>query len=286
MPWLVRRVPPPSLLVMAVYYGSLILALMARARLRALGVALAVLCGWWIVIEPMLSPLWAINARPPLRVTFIDVGQGNAAIVQFSDGRNLSIDAGGLAGAAFDIGSRVVSPVYWALGLRRLDYMSISNGDHDHIGGAAGIFRDFRPREVWEGVPVPPQEPMKRLRRLAENAGVPWRTLQPGGHMSFGDVQLSVHHPPEPAWERQRVRNDDSEVLEIAYGGVSLAFTGDISREVEHARPIVRALANPDSEGPAPRQRDVELDGVPARPKPRHRRHQRRSRQLLRASCA
>ena len=42
-----------------------------------------------------------------------------------------------------------------------------------------------------------------------------------------------MHHPPRPDWERQRVRNDDSEVLEIRYGGVSFVFTGDIGREVE-----------------------------------------------------
>ena len=43
-----------------------------------------------------------------------------------------------------------------------------------------------------------------------------------------------MHHPPPPDWERQRVRNDDSEVIEIRYGGVSFVFTGDIGREVEH----------------------------------------------------
>ena len=53
-----------------------------------------------------------------------------------------------------------------------------------------------------------------------------------------------MHHPPRPEWERQRVRNDDSEVLEIRYGGVSFVFTGDIGREVERDdRVIVRARA-------------------------------------------
>jgi len=60
-----------------------------------------------------------------------------------------------------------------------------------------------------------------------------------------------VHHPPRPEWERQRVRNDDSEVLEIVHGGVSFVFTGDISREVERtiapsfARARIRILKVP-----------------------------------------
>ena len=70
----------------------------------------------------------------------------------------------------FDIGSRVVSPAFWALGVRRLDYMSITHGDDDHIGGAASVYRDFAPFEVWEGVPVPPHKPTAELRALADGA--------------------------------------------------------------------------------------------------------------------
>jgi competence protein ComEC len=40
-------------------------------------------------------------------------------------------------------------------------------------------------------------------------------------------------HPPPPDWERQRVRNDDSLVLEIRYGDVSIVLPGDIGRDVE-----------------------------------------------------
>ena len=247
MPGLVRRIPPPSLWLMGVYYGALIVALTMRGRARMLCSAIAVASAWWIVTSPVL----ATGARAPLRVTFIDVGQGDAAIVQFPNGRSLSIDSGGLAGTTFDIGGRVVSPTLWALGVRRLDYMSISHGDPDHIGGVPTIFRDFHPLEVWEGVPVPPHEPTRKLRELADSAGAVWRTLRPADLVSFGEVTLRVHHPSAPDWERQRVRNDDSEVLEITYGGVSFVFTGDIGREVERdiapafARAAIRILKVP-----------------------------------------
>jgi competence protein ComEC len=127
----------------------------------------------------------------------------------------------------------VISPAFWALGVRRLDYMSITHGDVDHVGGALSLFRDFRPFELWEGVPVPPHAPMRELRSLADSSNTIWRTLQARDRMSIGGVDLIVHHPPRPEWERQRVRNDDSEVVELRYGGASFVFTGDISREVE-----------------------------------------------------
>ena len=234
-PWLSRRLAPPPLWIIAMYYGSLLVLSFdayVTPTFRSAVVRVATICliatGFWIVA----TPTFQTRARP-LRVTFLDVGQGDAAIVQFPDGRALSIDAGGLASTMFDVGGRVIAPAFWALGVRRLDYMSVTHGDIDHIGGAASVFRDFKPFEVWEGVPVPPHAATRELRRLANDAGSAWRTLQPADRVSFGDVDLVVHHPPRPEWERQRVRNDDSEVIEILYGGVSFVFTGDITREVE-----------------------------------------------------
>jgi competence protein ComEC len=252
-PWLTRRVAPPLVWVIAVYYASLVavyasfVGLTSRSAVSRLAAGvLLVISGVWIIVAPTFPARAAL-----LRVTFLDVGQGDAAVVQFPDGRTLSIDAGGLAAATFDIGSRVVAPAYWALGVRHIDYMSVTHGDLDHIGGAASLFRDFKPFEVWEGVPVPPHAPTRELRALADRAGTVWRTLQPADRVSFGPVELIVHHPPHPQWERQRVRNDDSEVLELLYGGVSFVFTGDIGREVEQtiaptfARAPIRILKVP-----------------------------------------
>ncbi len=230
MPWAVRRVPAPSLAIVCAYYSVLIVVVAGRTRrVRATAGASVALCAVWIVAGP--APARA--AAAPLRVTFLDVGQGDAAVVQFPDGRSLGVDAGGIAGSSFDIGGRVVSPAYWALGLRRLDYLSLSHGDPDHVGGAPALLADFRPAEVWEGVPVPRHQPMRNLRVLADGAGIPWRTLRRGDQLDIGAVRVSFHHPPRPEWERQRVRNDDSTVMELSYGGVSLVFTGDIGASVE-----------------------------------------------------
>ena len=111
-----------------------------------------------------------------------------------------------------------------------------------------------------KGCPCLLMQPTRELRALADEPARCGERCSRPIVSSFGDVELVVHHPPRPEWERQRVRNDDSEVLEIRYGGVSFVFTGDIGREVE--RTIAPSFARaPDShpQGAAPRQRDLEL---------------------------
>jgi competence protein ComEC len=60
-------------------------------------------------------------------------------------------------------------------------------------------------------------------------------SLRAGDEMSLGAVRVRVLSPPAPDWERRRVRNDDSVVLEVLYGDVAVLLTGDISAEVERA---------------------------------------------------
>ena len=161
--------------------------------------------------------------------------------MQLPAGQSLLVDAGGSPWGPSAVGERVIAPALWRAGVRRLDYLALTHGDPDHVGGAEAVLRDFRPREVWEGIPVPRSERLRRLRSAALGGGAVWRTLQAGDRLRAGDAQVLVWHPPAADWERQRVRNDDSLVIEIRHGGVSIVLPGDVGAEVE-AR-IAGALA-------------------------------------------
>jgi competence protein ComEC len=145
------------------------------------------------------------------------------------------VDAGGLTAASrFDIGDRVVAPVLRARGIRQLDYLVLTHGDSDHIGGAPAIVRDFRPREAWEGIPVPPFGPLSALRVQAQASGTRWANVYRGDSLLVDGVTITARHPAPADWERQHVRNDDSVVLDLGWRDVSLLLTGDIGREIEH----------------------------------------------------
>jgi competence protein ComEC len=156
--------------------------------------------------------------------------------VRFPHGATLLVDAGGLsAPSAFDIGDRVVAPVLRDAGVRQLTYVVLSHGDPDHIGGAPAVLREFRPREVWEGIPVPPFAPLNALRDDARQLGARWANVTAGDRISVDDVDVVVRHPGHADWERQRVRNDDSVVIELRWRDVSVLLTGDIGKEAERA---------------------------------------------------
>ena len=234
-PWLVFRVPAPAAPVLVVYYGALTLLLWTRGsgRARAVGQVLLAVAAVWIVSAPSRP---ALTGRPPagwMRVSFLDVGQADATLVQTPGGRSLLVDAGGSLSARSDIGSRVVAPALWALGVRRLDVAAVTHGDPDHLGGMEAVLQDFAPREVWEGVPVPGYRPLDLLRLASDAIGARWRRVVAGTRFDLGGVSITVVHPPSPDWERVRVRNDDSIVLDVRYGDVAVLLPGDIGREVE-----------------------------------------------------
>ncbi|HEX5474952.1 MAG TPA: DNA internalization-related competence protein ComEC/Rec2 [Vicinamibacterales bacterium] len=236
-PWLVVDVPPPVLWLVACWYAALIVAWRARRRTRT--AAVAVLAGASALILWSPGPLRAGYVAPPppgwTRVVFLDVGQGDATLLLPAAGNPILIDAGGVPASSFDLGRRVTVPALWALGVRRLGVLVLTHGDPDHIGGAPAVVRALTPSEIWEGVPVPRHEPLRALRREAAARHVRWRQVRVGRGLVAGMAAIRVLNPPEPDWERQRVRNDDSIVLEVRVGDVVFVLPGDISREVEPA---------------------------------------------------
>jgi competence protein ComEC len=243
------RVAPPPLLVSAAYYACGLSAwFLWRRRIRLTGSAetaiarvarrsttvAAVVSAAWILAEPWSAVQAAGDGR--LHVTFIDVGQGDSALIRFPRGATMLVDAGGLGGTgSFDIGDRVVAPVLRDAGVRRLGTIALTHGDADHIGGASAAILEFRPWEVWEGVPVPRSENLQAIHAAEDTVHSQSRNVQTDDATMVDGVSVIARHPPPPDWERQDARNDDSIVLELLWKDVSIVLTGDIGAEVERA---------------------------------------------------
>jgi competence protein ComEC len=247
VPWVAWRVPAPAPWLLVVYYGALVALVTARTWVRFTvpwhRAARRVVVVSWAAAAGLIAaaPVSVRSDAGRLRVTVLDVGQGDATIVQLPSGRTLLVDAGGLGGTArFDVGERVVAPALWQLGVRRLDVLALTHGDADHVGGAGAVVEAFHPREIWEGVPVRRDPALSSLAALADARRIARRTVQVGDLLRDGAVAIRAWHPPPPDWERQRVRNDDSLVLEIRYGDVSVVLPGDIGAAIEET--LVRQI--------------------------------------------
>ena len=244
-PWLAHDVAPPVWPLTFAYYASALALLSPRAR--RIAVSGYVVCSSLLIAGPRLVARDAVpEPSMPVRVVVLDVGQGDATLVSLPGGRALLVDAGGVAAVAtgpdgfdappgFDIGDRVVSRALRALDVRRLDGLVLTHGDPDHLLGARGVLRHLTAAAIWEGVPVPPHPGLRALIEFARSESMTWRTVRAGDTERVGQVEVRVLHPPSPDWERQRVRNDDSIVLEIRVGMVSIVLPGDIGREGERA---------------------------------------------------
>lgn len=233
-PWLSTRVPPPPPLVLGVYYAALIVAVYTRGMPRTI----AVVSGAVVLVAIVTGSTVAVTAPDgrTLRWTTFDVGQGESMVLQWPRGGGWLVDAGGAPfGASIDIGSRVVAPALWARGLRSLQTLLVTHGDPDHIGGAPPVIDIFAPTRFLTGVAVPRHGPSRELLAHARATGAAVGEVRLGNSLDVDGVQVRVLSPPEPDWERQRVRNDDSIVLEVLYGEVAILLTGDISADIERA---------------------------------------------------
>jgi competence protein ComEC len=113
--------------------------------------------------------------------------------------------------------------------------MLLTHGDPDHLGGARAMLADFAPSQAWQGIPVREHRALQEWIADATRRGIPVQQRLAGDRLPFGNARLRVLHPPPADWERQRVRNDDSVVVEVVFGDVAILLTGDVGVDVERA---------------------------------------------------
>lgn len=172
-----------------------------------------------------------------LRVTFLDVGQGDSALVDLPDGSLMLIDAGGFVGSSVDPGEQVVLPVLRARRRTRLDVVVLSHPHPDHFGGLPSVVSKLEVGELWdngqgeaEGAGPVYREILKTVRVK----GVPVRrpdNFCARGHL--GGAKLTVFGPC-PHFEAHGDANDNSVVLRLEHNGESVLFVGDAEAEQEH----------------------------------------------------
>ena len=196
-----------------------------RARVLAAGGAatLAALLGWW-ALRP--APVWPAPAG--LRVSFLDVGQGDAALVEVPEGAIL-VDQGPPEARLADRLRRA--------GLRSLSAVVLTHPQRDHVGGAADVLRRLRVAAVLDpGVNADGPERRAALEAARER-GVPVTVARRGDVFRLGRLVLRVLSPDGPGAPGEDP-NRRAIVLLASYGRIDVLLTADAESDV--TRPLVR----------------------------------------------
>jgi competence protein ComEC len=228
--WLARlplaniSVPAPNLGELIGLYSLIVLLFMLKRSRYVTAALILVAMGlgadgyyWW-------RERWR---RVELRVTHLNVGQGDAAVVEFPGSKVLLLDAGGSPVGDFDPGESIVGPFLRSRKILKVDYLMVSHSRIDHYGGMRAIAAEFAPAEFWSGRGrgntgrfTDLEETLERskARRWFIDAGEPCRAVD--------GVKICMIAAPAAG-------GDGSVVLLLEYGKLRYLFAADIDKRDE-----------------------------------------------------
>ncbi len=238
LPWATMVTPPVPAAVAAASYGMLggVIAISSGSwrpprwqRITAAAFGLFILTAWYAT---------EVRSPPGLVITVLDVGQGDAILIQSPAGRTALVDGGGEVGAergGWDIGLMRVVPALRRAGVRRLDAVLLSHPHEDHVGGLPAVVENFPVGLVVDpGVPHPSPS-YTRLLRMIEAGRIPYRQAREGQSIDLGlGARLTILYPPDPAPELDgNPVHARSVMARLTYGRTAVLLAGDIEGPVE-----------------------------------------------------
>lgn len=229
------RVPTPTLYEILVYYSILITLINAK-KLKTKTTVTLLSIFMLIQLADIGYYIYKNHFNKELRITFIDVGQGDSALIELPYGKTILLDAGGGGYHSYDIGEAVVARYIWNLKRNKINYVIASHPQIDHIGGLGFIIKNMDVKEVYQSDCEPQtntykdfilavQKAKPKLYKIVDNV----KTFELNG------VKVELipvpHSTCDPHSEKDI--NNYAIITKITYKNVSVIFTGDIEKKAE-----------------------------------------------------
>jgi competence protein ComEC len=249
VPWAAVWVITPNALEIILFYGLLFTLFFYRRRAWAKA---GFFCVLLLIAADASYWIYRTQFNRHLEVTYLDVGQGNAALVRFPGNTRMLIDGGGFPTDRFDVGRMVVAPFLLHSKLRRIDVLVLTHPQTDHMNGLRFIAAHFKPRELWSNGQDVESPSFMELMDIVEKKGI--RKQHPtdlAAGRTISGVRVDLLYPlPGQSHGRSAIPADDlnnhSLVLRLSDGSTSFLFPGDLeaageARAVQTAGPRLKS---------------------------------------------
>ena len=226
------NVPDFSLLNVSVYYIVMVLFVTIKSKRE---IAFRFILSFIILLSVLL-----INAdfNKNLRVTFIDVGQGDCALIQTPNDKTILVDCG-IITFNYNSGERTIAPYMRRNGIHQIDLLIISHLHNDHIGGINYLIENFKVGKILESGQSSESSLISKMNSLILIKKIPRETVRAGDLIDVLDnIRLYFLFPDN------KFVNDDGRTLDnnlnngsvvflLKYRDNTFFFTGDIEKEGE-----------------------------------------------------
>jgi competence protein ComEC len=170
-------------------------------------------------------------AENNLSVFMVDVGQGDAFLLKFPNGKTALIDAGE-ANPFIDNGERVIIPLLDYLGIGKIDFGFISHLDLDHYGGFVSLIYNKRIKEVFRPLPDSGSKSI-RLEKFLKDMKVKTGIYDKKSFV-VGNAKIYFLNDPYNYYYKSFSSNNKSGIIKIVYGKTSFLFVGDCEHPAEY----------------------------------------------------
>ncbi|MDD3927325.1 MAG: DNA internalization-related competence protein ComEC/Rec2 [bacterium] len=227
LPFMSLTIASPPLWIIGCYY--LCLAAFVRygadpgknrRPLKAIAYALL------LIAALVIAGHYADRLDSRLKVTFLDVGQGDAALIRLPDGETVLID-GGQAPLATRLRN---------MGIGRLRAVILTHPHYDHLGGLLSVVSQIKVDQVLDGCQPHGSSAYERFLTEIKKRRIPFKRAECGLTMSGGGAVITVLAPGKSLLKGTGSDlNNNSVVCRLDYGKASFLFTGDIEQAGEEA---------------------------------------------------
>jgi competence protein ComEC len=223
LPYHVINVGSPGLIIIILSYGFVLLFVWVGRKYQKKYLVLLLVIAQLILLLP--------SSDHGLRITLLDVGQGDAIYMESEEGTSFLID-GGSANVG-KVGTYRIVPFLKFQGVSKLDYAIITHTDQDHINGLSEMIE----QELFPiGCLVLPDllnrdEAYSKLESLAKEKGISLQYIKAGDYIREGLLEINCLNPATD--DTDMTSNAGSTVLSVTYCEFDMLLTGDLEKEGE-----------------------------------------------------